>query len=177
VDLFVGCRQGTHFQSINDPKMYNLFNRRSGPISAAIAVTICDHVPLYGASSGPQSASSMAMVPPSPTEHLKDRYMKRYEPRIPRAALGLTAVAMATITLGALAVLPAIFDSVSANPYVAAAEAATKVPIGVVISPTRIDVWAEAGRVGHAHAGRTTLEAQEIGGKRHHSSSRSRNNT
>lgn len=40
VDLFVGCREGTHFQSVNDPKMYNLFNRRSGPISAAIAVTI-----------------------------------------------------------------------------------------------------------------------------------------
>lgn len=40
VDMFVGCREGTHFQSVNDPKMYNLFNRRSGPISAAIAVTI-----------------------------------------------------------------------------------------------------------------------------------------
>jgi hypothetical protein len=40
VDMFVGCREGTHFQSVNDPKMYNLFNRRSGPISAAIAITI-----------------------------------------------------------------------------------------------------------------------------------------
>jgi hypothetical protein len=40
VDKFVGCREGSHFQSVNDPKMYNLFNRRSGPISAAIAITI-----------------------------------------------------------------------------------------------------------------------------------------
>jgi hypothetical protein len=40
VDLFLGCREGSHFQSVNDPKMYNLFNRRSGPISAAIAITI-----------------------------------------------------------------------------------------------------------------------------------------
>jgi hypothetical protein len=40
VDLFLGCREGTHFKSVNDQKMYNLFNRRSGPISSAIAITI-----------------------------------------------------------------------------------------------------------------------------------------
>jgi hypothetical protein len=40
VDLFLGCREGTHFRSLTDQKMYNLFNRRSGPISAAIAITI-----------------------------------------------------------------------------------------------------------------------------------------
>ena len=43
--------------------------------------------------------------------------MKRYEPSTPRAALGLTAAAMAAVTLAALVVLPAEFDSVSADPY------------------------------------------------------------
>ncbi|MCW8133633.1 MAG: hypothetical protein KIS92_25030 [Planctomycetota bacterium] len=40
VDLFLSCREGTHFQSVNSPKIQNLFYRRSGPISAAIAITI-----------------------------------------------------------------------------------------------------------------------------------------
>jgi hypothetical protein len=40
VNEFLGCREGAHFQSVTDEKMYNLFNRRSGPISAAIAITI-----------------------------------------------------------------------------------------------------------------------------------------
>jgi hypothetical protein len=40
VDLFLGCREGTHFQSVNDPKINNLFYRRTGPISAAVAITI-----------------------------------------------------------------------------------------------------------------------------------------
>ena len=47
--------------------------------------------------------------------------MNRYEPSTPRAALGLTAVAMAAITLTALVVLPAEFDSLSAAPYTEAA--------------------------------------------------------
>ena len=67
--------------------------------------------------------------------------MKGYEPSTPRAALGLTAVAMAAITMGALVVLPAKLDSVSASPYtLAAAKAATNTPIEVAISPARIDV-------------------------------------
>jgi hypothetical protein len=53
--------------------------------------------------------------------------MKRYEPSTPRAALGLTAVAMAAITMAALVVLPAELDSVSADPYtLAAAEGGSK---------------------------------------------------
>lgn len=40
VDMFLGCREGTHFQSVTDPKINRLFYRRSGPISAAIAITI-----------------------------------------------------------------------------------------------------------------------------------------
>ena len=47
--------------------------------------------------------------------------MNRYEPSIPRAALGLTAVAMAAVTLAALVILPAEFDSLSAAPYTEAA--------------------------------------------------------
>jgi hypothetical protein len=53
--------------------------------------------------------------------------MNRYEPSTPRAALGLTAVAMAAITMAALVVLPAEFDSVSADPYTqSAAEGGNK---------------------------------------------------
>jgi len=53
--------------------------------------------------------------------------MNRYEPSTPRAALGLTAVAMAGITMAALVVLPAEFDSVSAEPYTqSAAEGGNK---------------------------------------------------
>lgn len=52
--------------------------------------------------------------------------MYGYERSTPRAALGLTAVAMAAITMGALVVLPAKLDTVSA--------AATKAPIEVVMS-------------------------------------------
>jgi hypothetical protein len=65
--------------------------------------------------------------------------MNGYEPATPRTALGLIAVAMATITMGALVVLPAKFDSVSADrSTLAAASAATKAPIEVAISPVRV---------------------------------------
>jgi hypothetical protein len=67
--------------------------------------------------------------------------MNGYEPSTPRAALGLTAAAMAAITMGALVVLPAKFDAVSANPYtLAATKTATKAPIEVAMSPACIDV-------------------------------------
>jgi hypothetical protein len=39
-DLVMKCKQGYAFQSLNEDNIYNLFNRRSGPISAAISVTI-----------------------------------------------------------------------------------------------------------------------------------------
>jgi len=53
--------------------------------------------------------------------------MNRYEPSTPRAALGFIAVAMATITMAALVVLPAELDSVSADPYTqSAAEGGNK---------------------------------------------------
>lgn len=62
--------------------------------------------------------------------------MNGYEPSTPRAALGLAAVAMAAITMGALVVLPTKLDTVSTNPYALAA--ATKAPIAVVMSPACI---------------------------------------
>jgi len=40
--------------------------------------------------------------------------MNRYEPSTPRAALGLTAVGMAAVTLAALVVLPAELETVNA---------------------------------------------------------------
>jgi hypothetical protein len=56
--------------------------------------------------------------------------MNEYKPSTPRVALGLAAVAMAAFTMGALVVLPAQFDSVSASAdTLAVNEAATKVLI------------------------------------------------
>lgn len=66
--------------------------------------------------------------------------MKRYEPPTRRAALGLTAVAMTAITLGALVVLPAKFELVGANLYSVSAEAAPIAPIDIAAHPTRIEV-------------------------------------
>ena len=69
--------------------------------------------------------------------------MNTYEPSTPRAALGLTAIAMAAITIGALVVLPAKLDSVSTELFtLASAKAEQRRPIEVAISPARIDVIA-----------------------------------
>lgn len=38
--LLMKCREGSLFESINQENMYALFNRRSGPIAAAVAVTV-----------------------------------------------------------------------------------------------------------------------------------------
>src|SRR5947207_12462444 len=45
----------------------------------------------------------------------KVRYMKRYDPALPRTASVLAAIAMAVITMGGLVVLPAEFESVGVN--------------------------------------------------------------
>lgn len=52
----------------------------------------------------------------------RDRKVSRYEPSAPRAVLGLTAVAMATMTVAALVVLPATLDAASVEPYTVAME-------------------------------------------------------
>ena len=67
--------------------------------------------------------------------------MNSYEPSTPRGAFGLAAVALAAITFGAMVVLPAKQDSVSADAVtLASAKAETKAPTEVAISPARIDV-------------------------------------
>jgi len=51
--------------------------------------------------------------------------MNRYQSSTPRAALGLSAMAMSIITIGALVVLPAKLDAVTIDPeLIAAANAA-----------------------------------------------------
>jgi len=39
-DELAGCREGSPFASINDSSIQNLFYRRSGPIAAAVSITI-----------------------------------------------------------------------------------------------------------------------------------------
>ena len=73
--------------------------------------------------------------------------MNGYKPSTPRVALGLAAVAMAAFTMGALVVLPAQLDSVSARvDTLAVTEAPTKAPIEVAISPACLDVRGEVDR-------------------------------
>jgi hypothetical protein len=67
--------------------------------------------------------------------------MNRYETSTPRAALGLTAVAMAAITMATLVVLPAQLGSVSANANTLAAEKApAEARFDVARAPVNIDV-------------------------------------
>ena len=85
--------------------------------------------------------------------------MNRYETSTPRAALGLTAVAMAVITMGTLVVLPAQLGSVSAQTYtLAASKSATDAPVGIASAPARGTVGSADREAG---AGSATLEAQE----------------
>ena len=101
--------------------------------------------------------------------------MNGYEPSTPRAALGLSAVAMAAVTIGVLVVLPAKFDSVSAEPYVlGAAPPATEAPTEVAISPACNDAPEVVDHDDHVHPGSATIGAQESRSKRHPSSSRRR---
>jgi len=67
--------------------------------------------------------------------------MNGYELATPRAALGLTAVAMAAIAIGALVLLSATAESMGADWYtLAAANAEPKAPVAVAISPPCTDV-------------------------------------
>jgi hypothetical protein len=99
---------------------------------------------------------------------LTDRNINGYQPATPRAALGLTAVAMATITVAALVVLPAEFDSLGSDPYaLAAAKAATKAPSEAATNPERIDAPEIANREEHLRTDRAALRAQESFGSSH----------
>ena len=79
--------------------------------------------------------------------------MKRYEPSTPRAALGLSAVAMTAITLGVLVVLPAKIESGgAADPYaLTVADAAARASIEAAIVPAGIDIRELLDREEKAH--------------------------
>ena len=101
--------------------------------------------------------------------------MNRYEPSTPRAALGMIAVTIATITMGVLVVLPAKLDSVSTDSYtLAAIKAGTKAPSEAAIGPAGIDAPVVANREEPFHPDRTALGAQELPENRHKLSLRSR---
>jgi hypothetical protein len=86
--------------------------------------------------------------------------MNRYETSTPRAALGLTAIAMAVMTVGALVVLPAQLGSVSAQSFTLAEKGATEAPGGIAAAPARV----AAGTVEReVPLGAATSEAQECG--------------
>jgi hypothetical protein len=73
---------------------------------------------------------------------IQERHMNGFEFSAPRVALGLTAGAMAAITLGVLVVLPAQLDSVSPAAYaMSSASAATatssQVRVGSERGPAR----------------------------------------
>ena len=58
--------------------------------------------------------------------------MHGYDHSTPRAALGLTALFMAAVTMSAMVVLPAKFDSIHADPtLLASAKTAIKAPLAV----------------------------------------------
>jgi len=98
-----------------------------------------------------------------PDKRLKDWHMNRYETSTPRAALGLTAVAMAAITMATLVVLPAQLGSVSANASTLAAE---KVPAEARFDVARapsIDVTGAIDGEEYVSPGRAAFEAQECG--------------
>ena len=69
--------------------------------------------------------------------------MKRYKTKLPRAAIGMTAVAMTAITFGLAVVVPAEVASRNqdAGAYVAS-RAVSSVPTEVAIIPARIEVIA-----------------------------------
>ncbi len=73
-------------------------------------------------------------------KRLQGRGMHGYDHSTPRAALGLTAVVMATITMSAMVVLPAKFDSIHADAAVlATAKSTTKAPIDIEGSQACVD--------------------------------------
>jgi uncharacterized membrane protein len=73
--------------------------------------------------------------------------MNSYEPSTPRAAFGLAAVAMAAISIGAMVVLPAKMDSISADAVTLASAKAGPTAVEVAISPAPIEVAISPARI------------------------------
>jgi hypothetical protein len=90
--------------------------------------------------------------------------MNRYETSAPRAALGLTAVAMAAITMATMVVLPAQLGSVSANANtLAAGKAPAKAGFDVATAPVNVEVPGVVDGEEYVSPGRAAFEAQECG--------------
>jgi hypothetical protein len=108
-----------------------------------------------------------------PHKRLKDWHMNRYETSTPRAALGLTAVAMAAITMVTMVVLPAQLGSVNANANTLAAEKApAKAGFDVATAPVDVDVPGVVDGEEYVSPSRAAFEAQECG-RQYKSNSRS----
>ena len=84
---------------------------------------------------------------------------------MPRAALRLIAVAMATISFGALVVLPAQVNSVSAAPYAAAATA-TRPPSASATGVAGSNAPEAVSPQAHAKPAGATFGAQALRGRR-----------
>jgi hypothetical protein len=90
--------------------------------------------------------------------------MNRYETSTPRAALGLTAIAMAAISMMTLVVLPAELGSVSANTSMLAAEKdSTEARFDVATAPVGIASSGIVDPEDGISPGRATFDAQECG--------------
>ncbi len=101
--------------------------------------------------------------------------MHSYEPSTPRAALGLTAVAMAAITMSAMVVLPAKLEFVSADVYtLAATPAETSAPVEAANGAMCAHVSETVSRGEHINGGCATSAPQGIRGKGRLSRSRGR---
>jgi hypothetical protein len=108
-----------------------------------------------------------------PDKRLKDWHMNRYETSTPRAALGLTAVAMAAITMATLVVLPAQLGSVSANAGTLGVEKApAEARFNVARAPVSIDAPGAVDGEEYVSPDSSTFEAQECG-RQYKSKSRS----
>jgi hypothetical protein len=88
--------------------------------------------------------------------------MKRYESSTPRAALGLSAVTMAAITIAGLVVLPAQWDSASAEPYAVAAATSAAVENATATVPS--DAPETAAHHEQVRFGCRKFDAQAHGG-------------
>jgi hypothetical protein len=82
------------------------------------------------------SGEAETSIEPRQREHA----MNGYNPDTPRGAFALGAVGLTALTLGALVVAPALFDSGFAPDTTLAASTAARAPIEVAITPARIEV-------------------------------------
>jgi hypothetical protein len=75
--------------------------------------------------------------------------MKRYEPSIPRVALGATAIAMVVVTMVAMVVAPAVLDVENGEPALLS-RAALPSPFTMAIGVVADDALGAARRTEHA---------------------------